>query len=290
MSLTKSLSRSRVARTLLSVPIRLRRNWLNSRNLIAGDVLDRLEQYGSSSICLRVDKYEGDFAFGPKSHLLRRILETGTYEPDLADLFKSYIQPDRDVIDVGSNVGLFTVLAAKNLSTGRVLAAEPTDAAFELLETNASQNLVNAKVILYKGLVADVDGSSQINVVTGREEYSSMADVIHPSVAGQPTQVITVPTKTLDSLVAQHNLRPALIKVDVEGAEGMVFSGAEKTLLNHRPVIISEFSRPLLEKNGSSPEKIVSHFEQFGYKVYNPFIPSAKVGSVDFDEIIAVPR
>jgi FkbM family methyltransferase len=290
MKINRSLGRSVVARKLLSVPLRIRRNWLNSRHGTVGDVLDRLELFGSSTIRLRVDKYEGDFAFGPKSHLLRRILETGTYEPELADLFKSYIQPERDVIDVGSNVGLFTVLAAKNLSSGRVLAAEPTDAAFELLETNTSQNLVGAKVILYKGLVADVDGASQINVVTGREEYSSMGDVIHPSVAGQPTQNITVPTKTLDSLVAQHNLRPALIKVDVEGAEGMVFSGAEKTLLKYRPVIISEFSRPLLERNGSSPEQIVSYFERFGYKVYNPFTPSAKVGGVDFDEIIAVPK
>src|SRR3546814_18543197 len=80
----------------------------------------------------------------------------------------------------------------------------------------------------------------------------------------------------------------ALLKVDVEGAEGMVFAGAERTLKEHRPVVLAEFSRPLLLKNGSSPEAIITLFERCGYGVRNPF-RSGRPGSVEYDEIIGVP-
>src|SRR3546814_5725531 len=111
---------------------------------------------------------------------------------------------------------------------------------------------------------------AMLNVVKGREEYSSMAGIVHPSAVGEVTESINVKTRTIDSLVAEHGLRPALLKVDVEGAEGMVFAGAERTLKEHRPVVLAEFSRPLLPKNGSSPEAIITLFERCGYGVRNP--------------------
>ena len=244
----------------------------------------------SDDIKLRVDEFSGVFSLGPRSHLLRRLLAEGRYEPELAALFTSKLIPDRDVLDIGANIGFFTVLAAKGLTTGRVLAAEPSSAAFSRLSGNVVGNGVSHRVILYNGLVAHENSTSTFNVVPGREEYSSMGEVAHPSVAGDQINVEILPTKTLDALVAEHGLRPALIKVDVEGAEGMVFSGAEKTLREHRPIVLSEFSRLLLGKNGSSPEEVVAMFDRYGYDVRHPFDPMAKAGQVDFDEIIAVPR
>lgn len=277
-------------RSLLAGPRYARRRWVAYRAAPANAVLHRLETLAADDIKLRVDEFSGVFAVGPRSHLLHRLLADGYYEPQLAQLFKSHLAPDRDVLDIGANIGFFTVLAAKNLTTGRVLAAEPSSAAFARLSGNVTTNDVSDRVILYNGLAAHEDSTATFNIVEGREEYSSMGDVVHPSVAGEKVHVETLLTKTIDTLVAEHGLRPALIKVDVEGAEGMVFSGAEQTLRKHRPIILSELSRPLLEKNGSSPEVIMAMFDRFGYDVHNPFIIGAKAGHVDFDEIIAVPR
>src|SRR3546814_18770116 len=80
-------------------------------------------------------------------------------------------------------------------------------------------NGVSDRVILYNGLIAQSDGMAMLNVVKGREEYSSMAGIVHPSAVGEVTESINVKTRTIDSLVAEHGLRPALLKVDVEGAE-----------------------------------------------------------------------
>src|SRR3546814_12971643 len=103
---------------------------------------------------------------------------------------------------------------------------------------------------------------AMLNVVKGREEYSSMAGIVHPSAVGEVTESINVKTRTIDSLVAEHGLRPALLKVDVEGAEGMVFAGAERQLKEHRTVVLAEFSRPLLLKNGTSTNGRASRRER----------------------------
>src|SRR3546814_12168918 len=105
---------------------------------------------------------------------------------------------------------------------------------------------------------------AMLNVVKGREEYSSMAGIVHPSAVGEVTESINVKTRTIDSLVAEHGLRPALLKVDVEGAEGMVFAGAERTFEEHRPVVLAEFYRPRLFKNGCSAEANLTFFEPCG--------------------------
>lgn len=276
-------------RPMVSPALRVRRSWINFKLAYGRQILDRLAASSASDIVLRVEDYQGDFSFPPRSHLLRRILETGDYEPELARLFASLIQPDRDVIDVGANIGLFTVLTGKMVTAGRVLAAEPTDGAFSRLCGNVERNGVSGRAILYNGLVAQSESTATLNIVKGREEYSSMAGIVHPSAAGDMSEAVSIQTRSIDSLVAEHGLRPALIKVDVEGAEGMVIEGAEKTLKEQRPVVLSEFSRPLLIRNGSSPEKIVALFERCGYQVRNPF-QSRKPGMVDYDEIIATPN
>ena len=189
------------------------------RQAPAKAVLDRIEGLVASDVRLRVEEFDGEFILGPRSHILRRLLSEGFYEPELVQLFLSHLTPDRDVVDVGANVGFFSVLAAKRLTTGRVLAAEPTTAAFSRLSQNVTINDVETKVILYNGLVSNEASLATLDIVPGREEYSSMGGIVHPSVAGQAVQTETVQARPLDSLVAENGLRPAVIKVDVEGAE-----------------------------------------------------------------------
>src|SRR3546814_15346114 len=79
------------------------------------------------------------FAMSPKSHLFGRLFINGEYEPELAKLFLKYLDPSRDVIDIVANIGFFSVLAGRRLSTGRVLSVEPTAAAFARLSRNVEQ-------------------------------------------------------------------------------------------------------------------------------------------------------
>ena len=289
MTLKQIIQRNPLLRASLAGPRALRRQWLGWRQRPVHELLRRFESAVVGDVVIRVGNFDGDFAIGPRSHLLHRCLAAGEYEPELARLFASLVVADRDVLDIGANIGFFSVLAARHLTTGKVLAAEPTPGAHRRLVANLERNGVSDKVIVYNGLVTAVEGDLEINIVEGMEEYSSIGTIVHPSAASRQAQSLRLPGRPIDALVRDHGLNPALIKVDVEGAELAVFEGARETLRKHRPVVISEFSPKLLKSNGSSPEAIISLFESMGYKVRDPFDPLLKPGASGFGDIIAVP-
>lgn len=290
MTLAQYVKTSRWARTMLAGPIAARQSLRRYRTKLREDVLDAVEDIVQSDLRVRVDEFEGEFVVGPRSHLLRRLLREGKYEPELVSFFKSSVVKDRDVIDVGANIGFFTVLGAKHLEYGRVLAAEPTPDAFRRLKENVALNGVGDRVVTYNGLVSSENTTKTMNIVVGREEYSSMGEIVHPSARGERVEVTPVTARTLDALVEDHDLRPGLIKVDVEGAEGYVFAGAHATLRKHRPIVISELSRPLLEKNGSSPERVVGLLGECGYDVVDFWDRRVRPGNKDYTDILATPR
>lgn len=289
-------------RSLLAGPRMVRRAWLRHHPqsqesdvwalppTTAADVLKHVSELVVSDLRVRVRDFEGEFVLGPQSHLLTRILLTGVYESKFAQLLLSHIDPDRDVIDVGANVGFYTVLAAKHLNKGRVLAAEPTTAAYARLEENIRFNGVAERVIPFKGLIGATESVGTVNIVPGREEYSSVGDLVHPSIVGETVVRESVPAQSIDALVKQHSLKPAFIKVDVEGGEEAVFDGAEKTLTTFRPIIMSEFAEILMKQNGSTPAGLLAKFDRWGYDVHDALGRNIKPDGVRSSEILAIPR
>jgi len=282
--------RSPSARFVFAVPIAVRRKWNSHKYTPMLDVLQRVEDLVASDLRVKVAEFEGEFLLGPRSHLLRRVLCNGKYEPELVKVFLRHLKPELDVIDVGANVGMYSVLAGKHLTTGRVLAAEPTTAAFRRLGENVAFNGVADRVVLYRGLVSDREEMSSINFVPGREEYSSAGTICHPAVEGQSIMSEKITSRSIDQLVREHQLKPGLIKIDVEGFEGPVFAGAEETLKTHRPVVISEFSPALLRANNTAPEAILALLDRCGYTVTDPLARGTRPEKREMGDILAVPR
>jgi FkbM family methyltransferase len=83
-------------------------------------------------------------------------------------------------------------------------------------------------------------GETTVNYVSGKEEYSSIDALEHPAISGLESQCLTVPVKTLDFLVDSHGLDPAIIKIDTEGSEHRVLSGASNVLKKYGPKLIME--------------------------------------------------
>lgn len=284
-----ALKRSNLAMQLLAGPISLRRKWHHIQDRVPREILDRIAINVRQDLLIQVDEHNGEFAISPRSDLTRRILRDGFFEPEIAEIFYRHIDPERDVIDIGANVGFFTVGAAKRLTTGRVLSVEPTAGAFDRLSRNITHNNVADKVILFNGLLSDVEGNFELNSIVGMEEYSSMGNLTHPSIAELESVKYRVLAARLDELVNRHNLTPALIKIDVEGAEHLVFAGAVETLKQHRPFVISELSDPLLRNLGGSAVGVVKFFENLNYRVFDLKDQKAKPGQRPFSDIICIP-
>jgi FkbM family methyltransferase len=146
----------------------------------------------------------------------------GTYEHENQHLFASLVPANGTVYDIGANVGFYTLLAASRAK--RVIAVEPLAENVAYLERHLDLNGV-CNVEVWPTAVADKEGE---------EPFAAVADRSQGKLGGEGPMVRTV---TLDRLCEICG-PPALIKVDVEGAEYRVLLGAQKCLAAHRPIIL----------------------------------------------------
>ena len=242
------------------------------------------------SLVVDVPEFGGAFEMAFQSHVFRRVLKFRSYEPDLARLVGRYLDPRRDAIDVGANVGLFAVLFAKMVvEGGRVVAIEPTPSALRYLHGNIRRNGVEETVSVFEGVATDARGTFDLNVIPGQEEYSTLGDLVHPTIVGRQGATMTVAGDTIDNIVSDRGLRPGFVKIDTEGAELRVLRGARNTLEEHRPIVICEVSDTLLASFGASSTDVVTVLEDTGYRVSDAHHPARPVARPFVGEVLAVP-
>lgn len=239
---------------------------------------------------IRVDEFEGIFSIGPQSHLFSRIILNKYYEPDLVKTCLKYIDPDRDVIDVGANIGFFSVLFGQKIANKRVLAIEPTRNALQRLRRNIGLNGVANKVEVFEGVASNKRGVVQIKTINGKEEYSSLGEMCHPCIVNEKWISEEVVSVTLDELVEERSLDPGFLKVDAEGVEHLIFEGATKVLCHKRPIILSEISDVMLTSNGSSIQEVLAMLKGYEYDLFDPINPAIQPGTKKLLNIICFPK
>ncbi|WP_287128119.1 FkbM family methyltransferase [Candidatus Cyanaurora vandensis] len=139
---------------------------------------------------------------------------------------RQVLQPGDIFLDIGANGGLFTVIAAKQVGpTGHVYAFEPGLRELALLRENIALNgLTNVTVI--ERAVSDRSGTTRFAISTDGA-MNSLAQTNHP---GQKIeQWLTIQTVSLDDFIQQVPLAQVnFVKMDVEGAERLIFAGGEQ--------------------------------------------------------------
>ena len=147
------------------------------------------------------------------------------------------------------------------------------------------------KVIVFEGVATNSIGEVEIKTIEGREEFSSLGAMKHPSIVTENNfSLEKVVSTTIDDLTNQYSIDPGFIKVDVEGVEHLVFDGARKTLLNNRPIILSELSDYLLRQNGSSAKDVVNLIKEYDYDVINPLAPNMPLVFEETANILCLPK
>lgn len=212
-------------------------------------------------------EFHGIFELDVHSTLTQMVLNKD-FEKDIIPFFEIMLSPGKHVIDIGANMGLYTVLAAKLVgNNGRVLAVEPTPSVFKLLSSNIRRNELE-NVVLFNGVIASQRNTYLLNMVEGSPEYSSLGSIVHPH-APKEINKIMVHGETLDNLVTINGLNPFFIKIDVEGAEGLVLSGADLVLSNNRPIILSELDERLLKELNWDSQMVISLLANYQYKIFD---------------------
>lgn len=183
------------------------------------------------------------------------------HEPAMTEAFRRLVRPDDTVFDVGANLGLHTLTFSK--VAREVFAFEPNPSLTPNLRKTVAQ-LPNARLL--EVCLSETDGSIDFHISDWDHMLGSMSDW-----TGQPTKTLTLPARSLDSLIADGTVpAPHLMKVDVEGAEMLVFRGAAKLFAGPdapRVVIFEELntaSRKLGIADGAPAEFLRAR----GYSLY----------------------
>ena len=203
---------------------------------------------------------------------------------DIYRILKTFSIFCNSFIDVGANIGYFTVSIGKKLSEkGPIIAIEPEPINFRILKRNVKIN--NLTAILEDAALSTEEGYADL--LLNEENKGGHSLFSHdPSLYEGKIQVKTT---TLNNIVKKYNPpEPILVKIDVEGYEYNIFKAGDK-LLEKKCVMIVEFSPPFMRILDQNPKGLLELVSKFGYKIYD--ISQEKlIQPQDYETLCRIPQ
>ncbi len=195
----------------------------------------------------------------------------GIYEPVETALIKKLIKPNYVVLDIGANIGYYTLMLAKLVGeTGKVYAFEPEPRNYHILQQNIEfNNLKNVHV--HNTAIAEKSGTSTLHLC---DTNRGMHRIYESQWCKEGT--VNVPMTAIDDLIEYADF----IKMDIEGAELGALKGMKILLKKHHPTILMEFHPPSILEYGAQPKEIFDFVVGLDYVVEIP-----NVGPVTFEQL-----
>lgn len=173
------------------------------------------------------------------------VLRGGGYEPEFEALLELLLRPEDAFVDCGANIGWWSAFAARRIhDPSRILAVEAAPQMFAQLRHNAELNDGGFRV--EHAAVWNEAGVLSLATDASRHAWSSVSDTVRPGLQDVGFQLVQVPSRTLDQLVA--DVVPSaggtrVVKLDVEGAEVQALDGGRETLTDGAIVVYEDHGR-----------------------------------------------
>ncbi|MDP3645460.1 MAG: FkbM family methyltransferase [bacterium] len=193
----------------------------------------------------------------PADFAVSEEISAGGYEADEVELVTRLIRPTDTVIDIGANIGYFTVLFCDVAREGTVHSFEPSPKTCSFLRKNIESNgFKNAHV--YEMAVGDRDGHAQIFI----NEYNKGDNRLYPSFGAKG---VDIRVAMLDSVIPPDT-KVDFIKMDTQGYEVYALRGMRRVVRDSPDLrMIVECWPKGLKKAGSSIEEFFSELENAGF-------------------------
>ncbi|GAB3270907.1 FkbM family methyltransferase [Parahaliea aestuarii] len=195
----------------------------------------------------------------------RQLLEQGIWEPFETSLVQRFLGSGDVFVDVGANLGYFTVLAAHRVGPGgRVFAFEPDPANFALLQDNIERNACAAWAQAVRAGLAACDGAAHLHLSDDNLGDHQLFDT------GEGRNSVAVSLLDGGAWLAQRSDRIAMIKIDTQGYEHEVMRGLLPLLqrLPQVPRILIELTPLSLRQAGSSGRALVTLLAELGQPLW----------------------
>jgi FkbM family methyltransferase len=177
----------------------------------------------------------------------------GDFDTDAIRSALRLIQPDSTILDVGANIGFWSIPMARHVKgLGCLHAFEPVPANFRRLRENVTRNGLEDTARLHEIGLSDANRSLRISL---REDFANGAETGNAAVVIDSLDLqfdcVTVPANRLDDILDSFEIsRVDFIKADIEGHEDKFLAGAAKTIRRLRPVLYLEVNNVYYQREG----------------------------------------
>lgn len=223
---------------------------------------------------------------GIVDHIERQLWFHREWDRPVKVVLESLLAPGDTYIDLGANIGYFTLLASRLVGPGgTVVAIEPSVRALRKLTSHLWLNRCE-NVLLISCAAGNHWSRGELGLAT-ESNIGGSAIVVNRQ---HPTVTEAVWLAPLDDLVQGLSLKPKLIKLDLEGFEFAALNGAQQLISQSLPWIVCEVTEKLLRKFDSSTEQLFSLLQELGYHPFRLSLNSAHPAweSVDWQMCAAV--
>jgi len=207
-------------------------------------------------------------------------------------VFVSHLREGMTVMDVGANLGLYSLLISRAVGpSGKVYAFEPVPEIFARLKEHIALNNAT-NVIPVPIALSDEKGTVKMSVAgCGSSFFRHLSG-----------EFVEVQVERLDDFVEREGIEKVdAIKIDVEGAELRVIRGADKTIRRDKPILMVEIQAATLQAAGTTPEELFKTIVGYGYNAFvirhGKAIPTDKIVEpwrypygFRFDNYLFIPR
>jgi FkbM family methyltransferase len=206
---------------------------------------------------------DGTLILNPRDPVISGALMLGVYEPYQTDIFRKHVKEGDVVLDIGANIGLYTLIAGKAVGEkGKVFSFEPEQENLSFLEKNIQLNdLRNATAV--RCAITDRNGEASLFLADANKGNHSVI-----SLEGSSSAQIVQSMRLDDWLLANGIPRVNVIKMDIQGAEPLALKGMERTM-DQMPVLFMEYEPSLIRAGGSEPVEVLKNLQSRGYALFD---------------------
>ena len=177
----------------------------------------------------------------PGDQISQAVYASGLYEPCTADALRRLLAPGDTFVDVGANIGLFSLLASRWVGpSGKVICLEPSAREFARLRGHVSRNALT-NVRLFQVAAGAERGAAVLHVAESRYPGLNTLETSFMYTGVEEDRREQVRVVRLDDFLPAQGVGPvAAMKIDVEGFEPQVVAGAQRMIARDRPVLVIE--------------------------------------------------
>lgn len=203
-----------------------------------------------------------------RSVLNRIILYRGIFEPVLSNVIDNLVHETDVCVDVGANVGYFTLLFAHKVGAGgRVIAVEASHGNIGKLQSNIAKNKYDERAHVVHAACSNFSGQSTFyvhrkNDMLCRLELPKKTERDYWLMGQRNWRPITVEAQTINQILGEQAAQVTFVKLDIEGAEHLVCSQLIAQCTHQRLRVALEAKAPHIRKT-------LAPFEHAGFFVYN---------------------